>query len=215
MPYALAVAIGEWLYNLRSALDYLMLATAAHVSGQVPPPGEGQLQYPIYESDAAWNSNLHRLRQIREHHREMLKAMQPFNSNADANYLGWINRLARIDRHRHLTDLTAYVAETEPVIAISDGSKATLQWGARLVSQGYADVLRIVVAPWHPGMKVDVNPRLGIDPEVADWAQSPFWKRVRFSERFHMLQIFAAAEVAVYEYGWTGHSRRADAHTKE
>jgi hypothetical protein len=29
----------------------------------------------------------------------MLKTMQPFNSDPDANYLGWINRLARIERN--------------------------------------------------------------------------------------------------------------------
>lgn len=134
--------------------------------------------------------------------------MQPFSSNPEANYLGWINRLARIDRHRHLSDMTAYIAEMKPVIAIPDGCKATLQWGERVLSPGRADAARIVVTPWQPGMEVDVNPRLGIDPELADWAVSPFWKRVRFSERFHMLQIFAAAEVAVYEYDCTGHSRR-------
>lgn len=215
MPSELAIAIGEWLYNLRSALDYLMWATAAHVSGQIPPPGEGQLQYPIYDSEAAWTNNLYRLKRLGEHHREMLKTMQPFNSNPDANYLGWINRLARVDRHRHLSDMTAYIAEMEPVIAIPDGCSATLQWGECLVSRGFADVARIVVTPWNPGMEVNVNPRLGIEPEIADWADSPFWKRVRFSERFHMLQIFGAAEVAVYEYDCTGRSRRADALTDD
>ena len=78
MPSELSIAIGEWLYNLRSALDYLMWATAAHVSGRIPPPGEGQLQYPIYDTEAAWTSNLYRLKQVDEHHREMLKTMQPF-----------------------------------------------------------------------------------------------------------------------------------------
>ena len=75
--------------------------------------------------------------------------------------------------------MTAYIAEMEPVIAIPDGCKATLQWGERLLSLGRADVARIVVTPWHPGMNVAANPRLGIDPEIADWADSPFWKRVR------------------------------------
>ena len=71
-------------------------------NGQMPPPGEGGLQYPIYDEAAAWKKNEWRLKSLGEHHREMLLSMQPFNSDLDANFLGWINRLARIDRHRRL-----------------------------------------------------------------------------------------------------------------
>jgi hypothetical protein len=126
-PSELAVATGEWLYNARSALDYVVWATAAHVTGVVPPPDEAHLQNPIYDSEETWTRNLYRLRNLDEHHREMLKIMQPFNSNLDANYLGWINRLARIDRHRHLNHMTAYLAEVEPVFAAPDGCTTTLQ----------------------------------------------------------------------------------------
>lgn len=59
----------------------------------IPPPDEVQLQYPIYDAEETWNRNLYRLKHLAEHHRSMLKTMQPFNSNVDANYLGWINRL--------------------------------------------------------------------------------------------------------------------------
>lgn len=213
VPAELAIATGEWLYNVRSALDYLIWATAAHATGELPPPGEGQLQYPIYDSQDAWNKNLYRLKHLAEHHRSMLKTMQPFNSNLDANYLGWINRLARIDRHRHLSHMTAYLAEIEPVIAVPDGCSTTLQWGERVLSEGRADVARIVVTPWRPGMEVQVNPRFGVDPEIAAWSGSRFWKRVRYSERFKILQVFVAAEIAVYEYDCVGSSRRVDALT--
>lgn len=214
-PSELAVATGEWLYNVRSALDYVIWATTAHVTGQLPPPDEGQLQYPIYDSEDAWTRNLYRLKHLEEHHRSMLKTMQPFNSDLDANYLGWINRLARIDRHRHLNHMTAYLAVIEPVIAVPEGCSTTLQWGERVLSGGRADVARIVVSPWRAGMEVHVNPRFGVDPEIAAWAESPFWKRVRFSERFRILQVFVAAEIAVYEYDCIGSSRGADALMEE
>jgi hypothetical protein len=75
----------------------------------IPPPNDGVLQYPIYDTDKAWTSNLFRLKPLADHHREMLHEMQPFASNSDASYLGWINRLARIDRHRRLSIMTSYL----------------------------------------------------------------------------------------------------------
>ena len=56
-----------------------------------------------------------------------------------------------------------------------------------------------------------MNPRIGIDPEVTEWAESAFWSRVRFTERLSMIQIFLAAEIAIYEYDCTGSSRKAEA----
>jgi hypothetical protein len=213
MPAAFALEFGEWLYNSRACLDYIVWATSAFVTGQLPPPNEGTLQYPIYESIAAWTNNEYRLKHLAPHHRQMLLHMQPFNSDPDANYLGAVNRLARIDRHRRLTISTAYLAEAEPVIAVPAGSRVSLQWGQRVLVDGHAQLARISVTPWADGTEVTVNPRVGIDPEVAEWAESKFWSRVRFTERLNMIQIFLAAEVAVYEYDCTGSSRKAGALT--
>jgi hypothetical protein len=125
-------------------------------------------------------------------------------------YLGWINRLARIDRHRHLNHMTAYLVEVEPVLAVPDNRTVTLQWGERVMRDGKADVARIVVTPWHEGMDIQFNPRMGVDPEIEAWSGSEFWRRINYSERFRMLQLFVAAEIAVYEYDCTGTSRKAE-----
>ncbi len=210
MPPEFAVTMGEWLYNIRSTLDYLMWATAAYASGENPPPNEDKLQYPIYDSERAWRNNLYRLEPLAEHHREMLHIMQPFASDADANFLGWINRLARIDRHRRLVDGTAYLAEIEPVVQVPSGTSVRFEWGERVLTQGRAEVARVTVFPWAEGMEVAVNPRVGIDPEVAEWSRSPFWGRIRFEDRLRMMQLFVAAEIATYEYDCTGSSRKAD-----
>jgi hypothetical protein len=208
MPAAFSIAMGEWLYNLRSALDYVVWATAVCVSGQSPPPKEGVLQYPVYDSEAAWKANRYRLDVLREHHVAMLETMQPFRSDLDANYLGWINRLARVDRHRRLVDGTAYLAELEPVLAVPSGVDVTLEWGERVLVNGHADVARITLNPWREDMEVSVNPRIGIDPEVREWASSPFWGPKRFTERLRLLQIFVSGEIATYEYDCTGQSRK-------
>lgn len=215
MPARFAVAMGEWLYNLRSTLDYVVWATAVHVSGRRPPPHESQLQYPIYDSPAAWKRNLYRLKDLAPHHVEMLHTMQPFNSDNDANYLGWINRLARIDRHRRLMDGTAYLAVLEPVVQVPGGSTVTLDWGERVLVDGWADVVRIKVDPWVEDSDVSMNPRFGLDPEIREWSESPFWRRIRFDERLKIMQTFVAAEIAVYEFDCTGESRKTDFVTPE
>ncbi len=213
IPTSFSIRLGEWLYNIRACLDYIVWATASYVSGMSPPPHQDALQYPIYESRDAWDRNIYRLRGLADHHREMLFTMQPFNSDADANYLRAINDLARIDRHRRLTNRTAYIAEIEPVVQIPEGASATLQWGSRVLRNGVAQLARIHIAPWQDGMEVQFNPRVGIDPDVGEWAESPFWRRVRFSERLTLIQVFVGAEVAVYEYDCTGGSRKSSALT--
>jgi hypothetical protein len=211
MPPSFALEFGECLYNARTLLDYIVWATAACVSQQLPPPDEGTLQYPVYDSLDAWNRNEYRLKRLAEHHREMLLRMQPFNSDLDANYLGAINRLARIDRHRRLLTSTAYLAEVEPVTQVPHGCNVALQWGQRVLVDGYAQVARITVSPWSDDTVVVVNPRIGIDPDGAEWADSPFWRRVPFAERLRMIEVFLSAEIAVYEYDCTGASRKAEA----
>lgn len=210
-PPELAVLTGEWLYNLRCALDYAIWAAAVYQSGRMPPPNEGQIQYLIYGAAADWERNLYRLKPLAQHQRDMLKQMQPYNSpDPDANYLGWLNRLARIDRHRRLSVVTAYMAEMSPVIGIPEGCSATLQFRDRVLIDGKAEIARVIVKPWREGWEIQANPRVGIDPEIEDWAKSPFWKRIPYNERFKMMQIFVTAEVAIYEYDSIGDTRKAD-----
>lgn len=121
IPADFAGLFGEWLYNLRASLDYIIWAAAAYTSGTLPPPNEGVLQYPIYDDEAAWNRNLYRIKGLPEHQQRRLREMQPFASDPDANYLGWINRLARIDRHRTLVDGACYLAELNPALEIERG----------------------------------------------------------------------------------------------
>lgn len=208
VPAELGIRIGEWLYNLRATLDNVIWATAAHVAGAIPPPKEHVLQYPIYETQEAWVRNLYRLSGLADHHRQMLHQMQPCNSDVDANYLGWLNRLARDDRHRRPNSMTSYIADLRPIVGLPPGTQATVQFGDRIIDGGIADCIRLTVHDWKPDMAVRLNPRLGIDPEVLSWSTSPFWRRWDFTKRLKMMEVFIAGEVAVYEYDCTGTSRK-------
>lgn len=214
-PPRFAVVMGEWLYNIRSALDYTLWATAVHDSGQDPPPCEDVMQFPIYDTEKSWKRNEYRLKVLLPKHREMLHAQQPFHGDVDANYLGWINRLARIDRHRRLVDGTARIAELQPVLAFPPDREVSVFWGERVLTAGSADVL--LVRPKVEGELGDlrVNPRAGLDPEVAEWASSSFWGAMPFSKRLSLIQTFVASEIAVYEFDCTGASRKSDLLTED
>lgn len=209
-PPRFALVMGEWLYNLRASLDYAVWATAVYDSGQDPPPNEDALQFPIYDTERAWTRNLYRIKGLRARHQQMLLGQQPFKSDLDANYLGWINRLARVDRHRRLVDGTARIAELEPAIAIPAGVETEVFWGDRVLVDGSADVLLVRSADGSELRDVRVNPRAGLDPEVLEWAQSPFWGPMEFSQRLRLIQLFVASEIAAFEYDCTGASRKSD-----
>ena len=106
--------------------------------------------------------------------------------------------------------MTSYIADLRPVIGLPPGTRATIQFGDRIIDGGTADCVRLTVHDWTPDMVVKLNPRLGIDPEVLNWSNSPFWRRWNFTERLKMMEIFVAGEVAVYEYDCTGTSRKQD-----
>lgn len=210
IPADFAGLFGEWLYNLRASLDYTIWAAAAYASGTLPPPSEGILQYPIYDDEAVWERNLYRIKGLPGYQQQRLRQMQPFASDLDANFLGWINRLARIDRHRTLVDGACYLAELRPVLGVDRGRKATLQWGSRVVRGPVTDVARVTITPWDDDAVVKFNPRAGLDPEIDQWSVSPFWGSKRFGDRVAFMQISVEGEIAVYEYDCKGTSRRED-----
>jgi hypothetical protein len=218
-PPAMAVLIGEWLYNLRCALDYSVYATAVCVSGQDPPPQAGQLQFPIYESEGAFRENLYHLKPLEAHHKAILETMQPYrHEDPDTSALGWLNRLARIDRHRRLTVTTAYVAEVQPIIGVPVGCTVDLEWGERVMVDHVAEIARFRVTPWEETLeswKVEANPQAGIDPEIAEWARSPFWRPIAYNRRLRMLDVVVESMVTTLEYDCLGASRKSDMLTGE
>lgn len=210
LPSSFSAIFGEWLYNARTCLDNLIWSTACYVSGVIPPPSEERIQYPIYDSKDAWKANLDRLSGLADHHREMLLVMQPFNSNTDANYLGVINRLSRIDRHRRLTQGSAVLGVLNPIVEAPDHCEIHIELGDRVLRNGSTRAARITVRPWANGMNTRVNPQAGLDPEIVEWASSAYWARMPFAERLRMIRLFIEAEIAVYEYDCTGSCARPE-----
>jgi hypothetical protein len=103
MPEELSLTLGEFLYQLRAALDNCLHAVAVIASGTNPPPGASALQWPICDTPAAFDKQRPRLKHLPARLVECLEAIQPYRAELPAwNSLRILNDLARVDRHRAL-----------------------------------------------------------------------------------------------------------------
>lgn len=104
MPTRLSTLFGEWLYELRAALDGLLYHLAVRDSGQNPPPAERGLMFPTFDDPAKFDDPSHRgrLKAVSDATFALLRHVQPFNAQPNhlSNVLWWLDELARIDRHR-------------------------------------------------------------------------------------------------------------------
>jgi hypothetical protein len=72
---------GDIVHNLRCALDHLIYAIAIQESGKNPPPSAGGLQFPLCDSDAAFEAALEKgiLGKISNTVIAAIKRLQPYN----------------------------------------------------------------------------------------------------------------------------------------
>ena len=102
-PVELSILFGEWLYNLRSALDSMLYELAVEDTGQDPPTGAGNRMYPIItEPERFAEATKRSLAGLTDWSRKFIEDTQPYHSagGASGSALWWLNELARIDRHR-------------------------------------------------------------------------------------------------------------------
>lgn len=112
MPVRLSTLFGEWLYELRAALDGAVYFMAVRDSGQNPPPNERGLMFPTLTDAAKYDTKDFRgkLKALSDNSYALLRVVQPFNAQPDhlGNVLWWLDELARIDRHRYGHALAAH-----------------------------------------------------------------------------------------------------------
>jgi hypothetical protein len=105
MPIRLSTLFGEWLYELRAALDGILYYLAVRDSGQNPPQAERSLMFPIFLDAVRYDEPSHRgrLQALSDETFDLLRHVQPFNAQPDhlSNVLWWLDELARIDRRRY------------------------------------------------------------------------------------------------------------------
>jgi hypothetical protein len=137
MPPELGLILGEFLYQLRAALDNCLYAVAVIVAGTSPPPGAGALQWPICDTAEAFNKQRSRLKYLRADLVDALEAIQPYQAELPTwNSLWLLNDLARVDRHRTLHLVTLVPVDSELIVDFDVIENVELRAGEDLHDRG-------------------------------------------------------------------------------
>lgn len=130
----LSIRVGEAIYNLRAALDYVVFELARHDSGQ---PQEGT-QFPIEDREEVFRQTRRPtyLKGVSDEHVAMVEEYQPYKG---CNWTGMLQSLSNPDKHRELHVL---VTQTDSDIEIGSGQGGTredLGRFDRFAAKSYAD----------------------------------------------------------------------------
>lgn len=171
LPENLELELGEFLYQLRAALDGSVYASAIQDSGQDPPPKASSIEFPICERKEEWLKQSRKIAQLNAGRQRFIEATQPFaeppleasllvlNSN---RCLRFLNDLARIDRHRRLHTLIAAVSTDRPLFEIPKGTRLE-KLEVRPMGSSEGPAARFCLTGWQRGMKLFANPHADID----------------------------------------------------
>ena len=126
----LAFVIGEFLYQLRAALDACVYEVACVNSGKRPPPDEDQLEF-VFCQRGTFNDFRRKMRPLTNEQRSIIEAVQPYNAPELPAHLrvgnwnrslGILNDWARKDRHRKLHVLASWASDIQPMLIIPEGT---------------------------------------------------------------------------------------------
>jgi hypothetical protein len=122
-PQGMELELGEYLYQLRAALDGAVYASAIEDSGSNPPPNPSGTEFPICKDRKEWNGKARKIACLNPGRQRFIQLMQPFEEPVIecqyriANFnrsLRFLNDLARLDRHRRLHTFCTSVKRSQP-----------------------------------------------------------------------------------------------------
>jgi len=190
-PEAMELELGEYLYQLRAALDGAIYASAVEDTRQDPPPKASTTEFPICELRKDWSSQSRKIASLNEGRRRFIELMQPFEEPdlepkwRIGNFnrcLRFLNELARIDRHRRLHTFSTYVVEGEPQFRLPDGVSLTaldLHVPGNIADRPLA---KFTLSGWQRGMKLSANPNVDFDLSL-EGIEVPCWPNDSFANR--------------------------------
>lgn len=207
-PPLLPIEFGEYLYNLRAALDYAVYVTAIIDNHwKDPPPGEGVLQFPICETPDSWRKQAYHVQPLNDRHRAWIEQVQPYQGTDDPRVRGiyWINHLARLDRHRELRIIGGWLAESDPLVI---GRPGAIVDHDRMRDEVFVEdgtvIASFTISPWAHGDKVETNPQAAIDVELKDFSTGrppeADWLRMPLGKRLWVMETVIHSEVGRLEY---------------
>ncbi|MCQ4611863.1 hypothetical protein [Corynebacterium sp. CCUG 51687] len=176
LPARLTVLFGEWLYQLRAALDGLMYEVMVLDTSQDPPPDAGRLSYPLARTEDGFRNLVPR--KLSEKTRRLVESTQPYHATGGyrGSALWWLHELSRLDRHRrgHLLVwrvINLHVQSNSPAVD-ETRSRVCDQFEAFIWRDQDLELARIATLP---GALTDGDPGVHINWEVqfdvAEWVQ--------------------------------------------
>jgi hypothetical protein len=101
IPSIISILVGEAIYNLRAALDYLAFELARVDSGNV----QESTQFLICDSQKDFTKeHPKRLKGVNAAHVAFIEGLQPYNG---VKWAGRLRQLSNPDKHRHLTQTSS------------------------------------------------------------------------------------------------------------
>ena len=165
LPQIVPILVSETVYNLRSALDYLVFELSLLNSGQVTE----RTQFPIESTPDVWEKRCREwLRALSDVHKAAIKRLQPFDGCA---WTGVLRDMSNPDKHRHMLIIDQRIARRKVILHVTSGSD-----GGRL---GFA----VKADPSTPYAPMDVESRGVL---FADAALPK--DRLMVTETLHLLQ---------------------------
>lgn len=171
LPQTLELLIGEYLYQLRAALDGATYACAIEDSGHNPLPKASTIEFPICGSIADWTKHARKIAQLNPGRRRFIEALQPFaEPSVDASLrivnanrsLGFLNDLARLDRHHRLHTFFTTIGSEAPILDLPEG--VSLKSVVIRPSSDHAGpIVRFSLDGWREGMELHANPNADIE----------------------------------------------------
>ncbi len=172
-PPDIALAFSDWAHQLRAALDATLYQVAVADSGQSPPPGDDQLQYPLTTTPEQFEKVARRrLKHLSARSVTEIGRTQPYNipTGARGHALWWLHEMARLDRHRIAHEFAWHIRGVEFGGFVENGAR--IEHADQQLSFVRSH-RRAFLGAITPGPDADLSP--GLDVKVHPIPEIPRW----------------------------------------
>jgi hypothetical protein len=175
VPPVLALEVGEFLYQLRAALDASIYELACVTEGKRPPTNEKKLEFPICTNSDSFESSGSKITPLTREQRSIVRGIQPYAGplgltpyELTFSYnraMGILHDWARKDRHRKLHIFAAHGANVFPALVLPSGTRLDkfIVPQQMFVLKDEHVVATFQIEGWRPGMNIRANPNLTLD----------------------------------------------------
>ncbi|MGP5082915.1 hypothetical protein ACTXJ8_14175 [Corynebacterium variabile] len=206
-PVEVSVIFGEWLYNLRAALDSLLYELAVEDTQKNPPTAPGSRQYPIIADATTFSDKSKRaLTGLNEWTRTGIESTQPYHvkTGAKGHALWWLNELARMDRHRrhHLFEWRVIDLQSDPnPDKFLPYHRMCTPSQAFVTEQAPLELVAFPRRPCTPLVDTDLSVSFAVQPDIPSWVQQAvpgFGAEARLDQRMDVIETCVRKTIELF-----------------